>query len=61
MLAPPPERAAEPAGSPSIVNCTVPVGAKKSGTAAATVAVNVTESPSADGFSLEDTDVVVPA
>src|SRR5205814_7914605 len=53
--------AGEPSGVPLSLNCTVPVGVPAPGATAATVAVNVTDSPKAGLALLLATIVVVVA
>jgi hypothetical protein len=52
---------AEPKFVPSILNWTVPVGLPAPGATGATVAVNLTDCPDADGFCDDVTVVVVLA
>ena len=52
---------AAPKGTPSILNCTVPVGVPLPGETTLTVAVNVTGCPKTEGLVLDVTVVVVLA
>jgi hypothetical protein len=59
-VAAPVTKLAEPATEPSILNCTLPVGAPAPGGTALRVKPNATCSPGKDGFLEELTIPVVP-
>jgi len=57
---PPTRVTGAPKFTPSIVNCTVPVGVPVAGATTVTVAVNVTLCPKTDGLTDDVTVVVEP-